>query len=51
MNQHNESSVQHLFFGLLMEIKRQGVGLGITWVGEQKDIGDVCQVGYEEKKT
>ena len=49
MNRHNESSVQNLFFGLLMEIKGQDFGLGITWADELKDIGDVCQVGYEGK--
>ena len=52
VNWQNESSVQHLFFfGLPMEIKRQDFGLRITWADEQKDIGDVCQVGYKEKKT
>ena len=51
MNKRNESSVQNLFFGLLMEIRRQDFGLGITCADEQKEIGDVCRDENEEEKT
>ena len=51
MNCHNESLVQHLFLGLLMEIRKEDFGPRIIWSDEQRDIGDVCQGGYEEKKT